>query len=541
MTPLAQRLSPEQALLLTAALGAEPQAGDAYRRWCQRQDLQELDAASHRILPLLAERLGGVRDDPVADRVRRVVRFTWLRSQLLLTRATPVLAALADAGIPAMLAKGVAVLEHTGWEVQLRPMDDVDIVVPRERAIAAVGVLRACGFEAPGIPADPRETSVYDETHALGFQDGAGAILDLHWHVLHGSLHRDADHGFWEASGAAALREVPVRVLSREDTLLQVVSHGQEFTVFHPVRWIADAVLLLRAAPEAFDWDRVTREAQRHRIRRQVGEAVHVLAAVSPGLVPSAALRELGRPSRAQTAARRSRGLLEARGNGPIAPSRLEAALDDAREWTRRTVAPGRPVTPRHGAGFLRERWALERGRDVPRHALWVLGGRRPGATGLAPGAAQPAGEPVQLPENVGFRVGDAGVPMLRGGWWAPDDHGTWSRGAEAALAMPLAGPQDGPLLLRVDAVPYLTQTRPHLEVDVHAGGALVARWGYSAVGVVEERRYVRLPAAVGRSVVDLRLVFRRPLSPQTARQDADPRPLGIALRCIRVEPLVER
>lgn len=540
MTALGQRLSAEQELLLTAALGAEPQAGEAYRRWCERQDLEELDAASHRILPLLAERLEGAADDPVAARVKRVVRFTWLRSQLLLTRATPVLAALADAGIPAMLAKGVAVLEHTGWEVQLRPMDDVDIVVPRERAIEAVGVLRACGFDAPGIPEDPRATSVYDETHALGFRDGAGAILDLHWHVLHGSLHRDADHRFWEASGTAELRGVPVRVLSREDTLLQVVSHGQEFTVFHPVRWIADAVLLLRGAPGTFDWDRVAREAGRHRIRRQVGEAVHVLDGVSPGLVPAQALRSLGRPTRAQTALRRSRGLLEARGNGPLAPSGAEAVADDAREWTRRTVAPGRRITPRDAVGFLRERWALERGADVPRHALWVLGGRRLDRAAPPAPRAPAAGEPVRLPENIGFRLGEIGVPLLGGGWWASDDHGTWSRGAEATFAVALADPQDGPLLLRIDAVPYLTQTRPHLEVDVVADGGRVARWGYSAVGVVEERRYVRLPAAPGRREVALRFVMHRPLSPQTARQDADPRPLGIALRCIRVERLEE-
>ena len=65
-------------------------------------------------------------------------------------------------------------------------------------------------------------------------------------------------------------------------------------------------------------------------------------------------------------------------------------------------------------------------------------------------------------------------------------------------------------------------------------------KYGYSAVGVVEERRYVRLPAVPGRREVALRFVMHRPLSPQTARQDADPRPLGIALRCIRVERLEE-
>lgn len=533
MNPAALAMSAEQELLLTAALAEPPVAEDAYRRWRALQDLEDLDAASHRILPLLAERLTDRRDDPVARRVHRVVRFTWLRTQLLLDRTTPVLSALAQADIPAMFAKGVAVLEHTGWDVARRPMDDVDLVVPRSRATAAVEVLRGCGFDSPGIPRNPAATTVYDETHALGFRDERGAILDLHWHVLHGSLHRDADAAFWELARRAEFRAVPVRVLSREDTLLQVMSHGQEFTVFHPLRWIADAVLLLRSA-EDFDWDRVVEQAARHRIRRQIGAALEALDAFRPGLVPAPARTALGRPHPLLAATRRSRGVLEARGQGPLAPSWLESRVDDAREWTRRTRAPGAPLGPRDALGFLRERWALPRDRDVPRHALRLLTGRRPPFAVMAPDPPR-HGDPVVLPDNLGFRIDERGVRYLGLGWWASDDHGTWTRGAEAALSVPLAQVEDGPLLLRVDTVPYLTQTRPHLEVDVLSGGLRVARWGFSAVGVVEERRYVRLPAVRGRRDVRLRFV-QSPLSPQTARQDADPRPLGFALRCVRLE-----
>ena len=41
------------------------------------------------MLALLAERLGDQRDDAVAAKVRRIARFTWLRTQVLLEHTTP--------------------------------------------------------------------------------------------------------------------------------------------------------------------------------------------------------------------------------------------------------------------------------------------------------------------------------------------------------------------------------------------------------------------------------------------------------------------
>ena len=62
----------------------------------------------------------------------------------------------------------------------------------------------------------------------MGFRDAAGAQLDLHWHVLHSSLHPDADAGFWAAARPAELRDVACSVICREDALLQAVTQGRE-------------------------------------------------------------------------------------------------------------------------------------------------------------------------------------------------------------------------------------------------------------------------------------------------------------------------
>ena len=491
----------EHDLLLRATLGPEAEARDAYEAWRAQADLATLDRASQRVLSLLAERLDG-RDDEVAAKVRRIARFTWLRTQVLLEHTAPAVQALEAAGVPAMLNKGAAVLAHTGWRVARRPMDDLDVAVPRALAPRAIEVLRERGFDSP-LAGDPRHL---DERHALGFRDAAGAELDLHWHVLHGSLHHDADDAFWAAAEPASVRGVECRVLCREDALLQAVTQGREYSDTHPLRWAADAAELLRDAP-AFDWDRVVEQARRHRLTRELGESLAVLGEVTGEPVPVVRSRGRARARRAE----------ESGGDGPLTPTRAERVGDELRTWVRREVAPGERVTPRHAALWLKETWALPRAREIPLHALGRLHDPTP------PGAVT-----LRRGDALGFRHGEAGTRNLGAGWWAPDEHGTWSRGREAVLVLPLAEPDGEPYTVTLDLVPFLTPTRPHMEVEV-AGRV----WGFSGTTLADARRAMQVAAATR---IALRFKIRHPISPIAARYDGDPRPLGIALRGLSLD-----
>jgi hypothetical protein len=473
----------EQELLLRATLAPEPAAREAYRAWRAQADLATLDRASQRVLALLAERLDG-DDDAVAEKVRRIGRFTWLRTQVLLERAAPGIRALTDAGIPVLLIKGAAVLAHTGWQVARRPMDDLDIAVPRALAAPAAEWLVACGFEPPFDPT----TAHFDELHALGFRHPSGAEIDLHWHVLHESLHRDADADFFAAAQPAQLRDVACSVLCREDAFLQAVIQGREPTETHPLRWAADAAELLRAAP-SFDWARVHEQARRHRLTRELREGLTVLAEL--GLVDAA--------PRAQ---------------------RTPRLREEVTSWLRREVAPGAPLRPRHGPLYLKHTWALPRARAIPRHALWRASGRRFAPPRDAPGAKA-------LGASLRFQHGEPGTRILGRGWWAPDAFGTWSRGREAVLVLPVE--HDGPLKLAFEITPFVTTDQVLVTVD----GAPAARWRFSNQELADEQRTLAVPARLGRRHVALRFASR-PRSPLAAGYSGDPRPLGLALRSLR-------
>ena len=142
----------EQAALIRAALFDGEDALAAWREWRAVADLDDLDAASDRLLPLLYRNLVrfGV-DDPWLGRLRGIYRFHWVRNQVLKQSGASALVTLAEAGIDTVVLKGAALGELHYRGVGLRPMNDVDILVPRARALDAMNALQEAGY-TPDMP-----------------------------------------------------------------------------------------------------------------------------------------------------------------------------------------------------------------------------------------------------------------------------------------------------------------------------------------------------------------------------------------------------
>lgn len=504
-----ERWDRSERLLLTAAIGEPDVATEAYARWRAQTTLVELEGAALKLLPLLGDRVPA--DDPLRRQLARVVRFSWLKSQLLVTRVLPGIHALKAAGVPVMLAKGAAVVHHTHGQLHLRPMDDLDLVVPHPLARRAAEVLAAQGMRAPSLPEDLDTTEIFDQVHAVEFVDPATrAELDLHWNVIHGSLHRGASRAFWERAVHGTLREVDVLVLGREDTLVQVIGHGQRLQLDRPLQWAADASLLLRGDAR-LDWDLVAATASAHRVAHTVGPALRALRALAPSLVP----------------ARLPPALERSRRGGPRRSTRAHWE-----EFVSRTVPPGASASPRDAVAFTKEAWGIERVRDAPNHLAWWASGRR----GRLPAPPSPSVDldPVEVGTPVRFSAGGAGVRLLGPGWWAPDAHGTWSRGRECALVVPTPEDPGRGYQVEFTIVPFLMGSRQRARVDAYVDGGRAARWHFSG-GMAEQIRVIDVsPDAAGR-LLAVRFVSADRISPTDAGAVADHRTISFALRAVQV------
>jgi hypothetical protein len=284
-----------QTLLLRAVLGPPREAAEAFRRWRLMTDLDRVDPGSYRLLPLLwhvLEARGGA--DGGLGRVRGLFRRTFCMNQVLFAAAGTALRGFEARGIPAMLLKGAALARGTYETPALRPMDDVDLLVPAAAAPEAVASLRSGGWRP-----DPREAAspegLFARRAAARFGHPSGGRIDLHWRLYHGSADDGADGAVWADSLPGELCGVPVRYPCPAHLLAHVLVHGLARTPVPRIGWIADAAVLLARTGGRFDWRPFVREAEGRGVAPFLRDALAFLVAEFGAPVPSAVLRRLGR------------------------------------------------------------------------------------------------------------------------------------------------------------------------------------------------------------------------------------------------------
>lgn len=278
-----------QELLLRAALLAGEPALDAWAAWRETADLDTLEAASRRLLPLLYRSLArlGV-EHPWMPKLKGVYRHSWSRNQLSLRTLEGVLELLRARGIDFMVLKGAALLADYYKDVGARPMDDVDVIVRVKDAPAAFAALVQGGWRTWS--EDPaRYVPVY---HALNFERGDEVAVDLHWHVLSIDCRERADDAFWQGAVPVLVGRATAKTLDPAAQLVHAIAHGRRWNPLPGIRWIADAVLILRAAP-ALDWERVVVLARERDLGFVMAESLAYLEQRFGSIVPAAVLARL--------------------------------------------------------------------------------------------------------------------------------------------------------------------------------------------------------------------------------------------------------
>lgn len=353
-----------QVLLLRAALLDGEAALAAWHEWLGAVDIEALDPASYRVLPLLWHNLShaGV-DHPLLERCRGVFRHTWSKNQLLLHRTAPLLRAFGAAGIPLLVLKGGALGQLYYPSPGARPMNDLDVMVPFAAASAARELLERAGWR-PTLDLPPAQLAFI---HALGYRDGAGTELDLHWHALWEGARPGADDPLWRRAQPLRLAGLELATLCATDHLFQVCVHGLRWSEVPPIHWVADAALLLRSG--AIDWVRLVEHGERERLTLQLLAALGFLRETLELPIPDEAIARL----RAAPASAGERLELWARMQPPALVRGLWLHWCDHR---RQNPGSGRLRRARGFPVYLRTIWGLGSLAELPA-ATWRKSVRR--------------------------------------------------------------------------------------------------------------------------------------------------------------------
>lgn len=265
-----------QNLLLKAALLGPDEARTYWEKWKSAVDFEEdVDHGSFRLLPLIYERLykQGYQDE-LNGRLKGIYKRAWMENQQIFHHASEILKTFSASGISSIVMKGIPLSLVVYQNRATRPMSDADILVPHKNAIDAVEILRKMGYK-------PANEAILEHDlefgRGMGFEDASGRELDLHWRAMPDAIKNSKESDFWDRAVPIKIKGVNSQRFSFTDELLQTVVHGMRKNPEPPIRWVADAFLLVKNHGEEIDWDRLLNYVQRYKVIIQLQEGLSYL------------------------------------------------------------------------------------------------------------------------------------------------------------------------------------------------------------------------------------------------------------------------
>ena len=242
----------EQELLLRAALLSGEEAVVAWKEWTRAVEFVNIDVGSQRLIPLLFRNLTALSvQSPLLTRYKGVYRQAWFRNQLLFNSLEPVLSGLRAAGIEALLFKGAGLVAMCGFSFALRPMDDIDFLVPRDAVPEAVRIIEELGWKLKNEAAE----NFGPLAHAATYLNSRGGALDLHWRSLAMDFTGRHESGYWDRSFKVEIGRFQVMVMGAADQLIHTFAHGMRWNPIPPIRWVSDAFIILKECESRIQWE----------------------------------------------------------------------------------------------------------------------------------------------------------------------------------------------------------------------------------------------------------------------------------------------
>ncbi len=152
-------------------------------------------------------------------------------------------------------------------------MSDLDIGFPLEQVSKVFLAMRELGW----VPLDEASADEFKFYHAMLCHRGNWQ-MDVHYHMLRECLTDTADQWFWydreplEFQGFKALKQDPTALL------FHTIVHGVRWNEEPPIRWIPDALAILRKRGSEVDWGKLLAFADSQRLTYRLSLGLTYLA-----------------------------------------------------------------------------------------------------------------------------------------------------------------------------------------------------------------------------------------------------------------------
>jgi hypothetical protein len=273
---------------MLSMLGREPLPKDGIRE-ADPAALVEL-CRSHRVAGIAhqgATRLRPRYDSALAG-LRQVAHKTLVDNLVLLKALKETAAIMRAENIDFILLKGASLLALLYPEIQLRPMTDIDFLIPRGAWPRLAAALRAKGFSMPS----REEEKFYGETwyHQLVKSPwSVSTNLEFHWNLESIERSRIKPEDLFRRAVPCELDGETFKRLGDEDLLIHLGVHLAHHYETPALIWVEDLRRLLRQG--SFDWARIARTARDWGVENCLAYSFGYVERAFPGTLPPAARR----------------------------------------------------------------------------------------------------------------------------------------------------------------------------------------------------------------------------------------------------------
>lgn len=283
-----------QELLLKAALFEDERALEAWEAWRRDADLNDLEAESHRLIPLLHHNLRklGVAAGELKH-YKEVSKLYWLQSQLLVRKAGSLIDRLGSRGIQTLMLGGIPLAMQVYPSPALRQIGSVDLLVKREAVRETARVLEEEGFRTRG---KMMEEEGWMRANSLTFQDASEMVVRVHWNPLRFGWGDEGVEEFWTQAEGFSIQGREGLMLCPSDMLLGLCADAA-WGGTGP-RWVADSFWLLRRRSDVLDWAQFAKRAETLRLSMALGKQLEYLSRWLRADALDEAIAQLGRNRR---------------------------------------------------------------------------------------------------------------------------------------------------------------------------------------------------------------------------------------------------
>ncbi|MEM7175963.1 MAG: nucleotidyltransferase family protein [Chlamydiota bacterium] len=260
--------------LLEAALFDKPRALASWNAYLAATDLQKADHAETTLFPFVYRNLRE-QSHPIC---KSTYRHTWAFNQHIWAKTRPVLCELLAAGVEKIaLLKGMAMILDYYRDFGVRIVGDIDILIDPLHLPLTYAVLTKSGWRCAMPRFDPHSHHRRARWNAAGFVHPSGLNLDVHWSLLLETAPAN-HHQFLDKLSPG------IQAADPTDLFFQTCIHGYKKSAAPLIRWVPDALTLLRQS--AVDFSRLFQLAHAFHLTLPLSRALGYLSSHFDAAIP---------------------------------------------------------------------------------------------------------------------------------------------------------------------------------------------------------------------------------------------------------------